>query len=52
MQKELLFENEEYKYNFQFSILEIFSKTTKDPIEAEKKWKIKMGSRAFGLTLN
>ena len=46
-------DKEEYKY-FQFSLLQIFSKSATDDeiIGAESRWKEKLGSRVFGLNDN
>jgi hypothetical protein len=47
-------ENINFYQNFQFSILEVLSKTANQKYctEKEKNWKDKLGSRAFGLNKN
>lgn len=51
---ELQKENENFKDNLQFSVLEILTKTTEKKycIQKESLWKEKLGSRAFGLNDN
>ena len=50
----LLSKNPGYAHNFQFSILQALDKsiTKGEIIDRERFWKVKLGTRAFGLTLN
>lgn len=52
--KKLLTEGNDYSKYFQYSILEVMSKKTssKQVIERESLWKMKLGSKAFGLNSN
>lgn len=52
--KELLRDNKDYRLNFRFTILRTLPKslTKREVIEVEKRYKEKLGTRAFGLNSN